>query len=56
MPAGTFAAFKDIAVFTSNETGWDPVRGSINGNKLTIECMVNTSNAQVSYLVAAKPK
>ena len=56
MPAGTFAAFNDIAVFTSNETGWDPVRGSINGNNLTIECMVNTTNAQVSYLVAAKPK
>jgi hypothetical protein len=56
MPTGTFAAFNDIAVFTSNETGWDPVRGSINGNNLTIECMVNTSNAQVSYLVAAKTK
>ena len=56
MPDGTFAAFKDIAVFTSNETGWDQVRGSISGNSLTIECMSNTSNAQVSYLVAAKPK
>ena len=56
MPEGTFAAFKDIAVFTSNETGWDQVRGSISGNSLTIECMSNTSNAQVSYLVAAKPK
>ena len=56
MPEGTFAAFNDVTVFTSNETGWDPVRGSINGNNLTIECMVNTSNAKVSYLVAAKPK
>jgi hypothetical protein len=56
MPEGTFAAFKDVAVFTSNETGWDQVRGSVSGNILTIVCMVNTSNAQVSYLIAAKPK
>jgi hypothetical protein len=56
MPPGTFAAFKDVAVFTSNETGWDPVRGSVSGNILTIECMANTSNAEVSYLIAAKPK
>jgi hypothetical protein len=56
MPEGTFAAFNDVAVFTSNETGWDPVRGHISGNSLTIECLVNTSNAQVSYLIAAKPK
>ena len=56
MPDGTFAAFRDVAVFTTNEGGWDPVRGSISGNILTIECMSNTSNAQVSYLIAAKPK
>jgi hypothetical protein len=56
MPEGTFAVFKDVAVFTSNETGWDHVRGSVSGNILTIECMANTSNAQVSYLISAKPK
>ncbi len=56
MPEGTFAAFKYVAVFTSNETEWDPVRGCVSGSILTIECIVNTSNAQVSYLIAAKPK
>ena len=56
MPDGTFSAFKDVAVFTTNETGWDPVRGVVSGNILTIECMVNTVNAQVSYLVVAKTK
>ena len=56
MPDGTFSAFKDVAVFTTNETGWDPVRGGVSGNILTIECIVNTVNAQVSYLVVAKTK
>ena len=56
MPEGTFAAFKDVVVFTSNETGWDPVRGNISGNILTIECNVENANTTVSYLIAAKPK
>ena len=56
MPEGTFAAFKDVAVFASNETGWDPVRGRVSGNILTIECNVENANTTVSYLIAAKPK
>ena len=56
MPEGTFAAFKDVAVFTSNETGWDPVRGNVCGNILTIECNLDTVNTTVSYLIAAKQK
>jgi hypothetical protein len=56
MPEGTFAAFKDVAVFTSNETGWDQVRGSVIGNILTVECNVANVNTTVSFLIAAKSK
>jgi hypothetical protein len=56
MPEGTFAAFKDVTVFTSNETGWDSVRGSVSGNILTVECNVANVNTTVSFLIAAKSK
>ena len=56
MPEGTFAAFNDVTVFTSNETGWDQVRGSVSGNILTVECNVANVNTTVSFLIAAKSK
>jgi hypothetical protein len=56
MTDGDFAALtRDITVFTSNVTGWEPVRGSVTGNMLTIECQDGTVNPIVSYMVAAKP-
>jgi hypothetical protein len=56
MTDGSFAALThDITVFTSNVTGWEPVRGSVIGNILTIECQNRTVNPIVNYMVAAKP-
>jgi hypothetical protein len=52
MTNGTFAALnRDIHTYTSNESDWDAVRGSVNGNILTIECQNAKSNATVSWLV-----
>ena len=52
MTNGTFAALnRDIHTYTSNESDWDAVRGSVNGNILSIECQNAKSNAIVSWLV-----
>ena len=37
MTQGTFVALnRDIQCFTSNETGWTAVKGTVSGNVLTI--------------------
>ena len=52
MTEGTFVALNtDIQCFTSNETDWDSVKGSISGNTLTISCQNTSSTATVSWLV-----
>ena len=52
MTSGTFVALNtDVQVFTTNETDWDNVKGSIVGNVLTITCQNNNSTAKVSWLV-----
>ena len=52
MTDGTFILLNtDIHCYTSNETNWDPVKGSVEGNILTIECQNNESNASVNWLV-----
>ena len=52
MTEGTFVALnRDIHVYTTNETDWDAVKGSVSGNTLTINCQDNTSTATVSWLV-----
>jgi len=52
MTTGTFEALnRDVQSFTSNESDWDPVRGSVVGNVLTIECQNPTSTALISWLV-----
>jgi hypothetical protein len=52
MTEGTFAALnRDIQCFTSNETGWCNVRGSVVGNILTIEAQDNTCTDTISWLV-----
>jgi hypothetical protein len=40
--------------FTSNETGWTSVRGSVTGNILTIECEDGTSTDTISWMVVAE--
>jgi hypothetical protein len=52
MTEGTFVALnRRTQCFTTNETDWDQVRGTLNGNILTIECQNTASTANVSWLV-----
>ena len=55
MTAGTWVLLCHGAqCFTSNETGWSSVRGSVSGNLLTIECEVATSTDTISWMVVAE--
>ena len=55
MTDGTFVLLNtNISCFTSNETDWTPVRGSVTGNLLTIEAQDNTSTAKVSWMVVGE--
>lgn len=57
MSEGTFASLnREIQCFTSNETGWTAVRGSVTGNILTIEAQENTCTDTVSWLVIGERK
>jgi hypothetical protein len=52
MTEGTFVALnRRTQCFTTNETDWDQVRGTLNGNILTIECQNPMSTANVSWMV-----
>jgi hypothetical protein len=52
MTEGTFIAINNnIQCFTTNESDWDAVKGSVKGNILTIECQNNESSANVSWMV-----
>ena len=52
MTEGTFVALNtSIHVYTSNESDWDAVKGSVSDNVLTIECQNSASNAIVNWLV-----
>ena len=55
MTDGTFVALnRCIRVFTSNESDWDMVRGSVTGNQLTIDSNNSSSVACVSWLVVGE--
>jgi len=52
MTSGTLTALnRCFRTFTTNETNWDPVRGSVTGNTLTVESCVADSTATVSWMV-----
>jgi hypothetical protein len=52
MTEGTFIALNtDVQCFTTNESDWDAVKGSVSGNTLTISCQNSSSTATVSWLV-----
>ena len=52
MTEGTFAALnRNIRVFTTNESDWEPIRGSVSGNILTISCRDDACTDKVSWLV-----
>ena len=55
MTNGTFVALnRNVQVFTTNESDWDNVKGSVVGNTLTITCQNSSSNATVSWLVVGE--
>lgn len=55
MTEGTFSILnRNVQCFTTNETGWDPVRGSVTGNILTIECKNVSSTDYVSWMVVGE--
>jgi hypothetical protein len=52
MTEGTFVALnRDIQCFTTNETGWTAIKGSVSGNVLTITAQDNTCTDTISWLV-----
>ena len=57
MTEGTFASLcTNVSCFTSNETDWTAVKGSVSGNILTITAQDNTSTATVSWMVVGERK
>jgi hypothetical protein len=57
MTEGTFVALNDnVQCFTTNESDWDAVKGSIDGNILTISCQNSLSTANISWMVIANRK
>jgi hypothetical protein len=52
MSEGTFILLnREIQCFTSNETGWTAVKGSVSGNTLTITAQDETCTDTISWLV-----
>ncbi len=57
MTNGTFEVLcRDIQCFTSNETGWTAVRGSVTGATLTIEAQDNSCTDTISWMVVGERK
>ena len=55
MTEGTFVALcRDIQCFTSNETGWTAVKGSVTGNKITIIAQDNSCTDTISWMVVGE--
>ena len=42
---------REVQCFTTNESDWDAVKGSVSGNTLTISCENASSTATVSWMV-----
>ena len=52
MTEGTFVALnRNIRVFTTNESDWEPIKGYVIGNVLHISCQDATCSDSVSWLV-----
>jgi hypothetical protein len=56
MTAGTWVLLcrEDAQVYTSNETGWKHVRGSVSGSTLTIDCEESDCTDTISWMVVAE--
>jgi len=54
MSSGTWVLLcRDEQVFSTNETGWFHVRGSVSGSILTIDCEEADCTDTVSWMVVA---
>jgi hypothetical protein len=57
MTEGTFELLcRNVQCFTTNESDWTPVRGTVSGNILTIQAQDSASQAQVSWMVIGERK
>ena len=57
MSEGTFVLLnREVQCFTSNETGWTVVKGSVSGNTLTITAQDNTCTDNISWMVIGERK
>ena len=57
MTEGTFDVLnRDVQCFTTNETGWTNVKGSVTGNKLTIVAEDNSCTDTISWMVIGERK
>ena len=55
MTEGTFVVLnRCVQVFTTNETNWDLIKGSVTGNILTIESNISSSTACISWMVVGE--
>jgi len=55
MTEGTFVALnRDIQCFTTNESGWDLVKGKVEGNILTITSQNTESTDEISWMVVGE--
>ena len=55
MTEGTFVALnRDVQCFTTNETGWTAVKGSVTGNKITIIAQDNSCTDNISWMVVGE--
>ena len=57
MTDGTFVALcEDVQCFTSNESGWSAVKGSVSGNTLTIVAQDADCTDTISWMVVGERK
>ncbi len=57
MTEGTFEALcRDVQCFVTNDSDWSQVKGSIQGNILTITCQDNTSSSVINWMVIGERK
>ena len=57
MTEGTFVLLNtNTQCFTSNESGWTAVKGSVSGNTLTITAQENTCTDTISWMVVGERK
>ena len=55
MTEGTFVLLNtNLQCFTSNESGWTAIKGSISGNTLTITAQDNTCTDTISWIVVGE--